>query len=482
MAAPLPAQTLDGTWRLDDVKPFGVTIHTYMVLHQSGSRFDGTVLPNGSWPLPLRNARLEGADLVFGTEWGWNFRVRREGDHLRVTVTYDGGTRRELLGVAASPDELKAPAALPLPALATLPWNGLARTPPMGWNSWNHFAEAVDDRVVRETADAMVASGMAAAGYTYVNIDDTWEAGRDAQGAIVANAKFPDMKALCDYVHARGLKLGLYSSPGPLTCGGYPGSFGHEEQDARTFAAWGVDYLKYDWCSAGRIYPESALRAGYQKMGSALQRCGRPIVFSLCEYGMADVWTWGGDAGGNLWRTSGDIADNWTSMAAIGFNQGRLARYAGPGHWNDPDMLEVGNGGMSAAEYRTHFSLWCMLAAPLIAGNDLRRMGEETRDILTNREVIALDQDPLGAQAVRRIATEGVEIWVKPLSGGAMAVGVFNRNLRDRDGGFLWSQLGLTASPRQVRDLWLHRDIEGAGEGWRTRVPGHGVVVLRVVP
>jgi alpha-galactosidase len=334
--------------------------------------------------------------------------------------------------------------------------------------------------VVRDAADAMVSSGMAAAGYVYVNIDDTWEAGRDAQGNIVPNLKFPDMKALADYVHSKGLKLGIYSSPGPVTCGGYPGSYLHEVQDARTYAAWGIDYLKYDWCSAGRIYHNADLRAIYQRMGDALRHCGRDIVFSLCEYGMGDVWSWAPKVGGNLWRTTGDISDNWKSMSEIGFNQGRLAPYAGPGHWNDPDMLEVGNGGMTADEYRTHFSLWSMLAAPLMAGNDLRTMSQETRGILTNRDVISIDQDPLGKEAVRAFESGGLEVWTRPLAGGALAVGVFNRGAEARQASFAWSRVGLAAAPAGIRDLWSHAELSAAPDGFSGTVPGHGVVLLRV--
>src|SRR5579884_1955950 len=234
----------------------------------------------------------------------------------------------------------------------------IAATPPMGWNSWNHFAERVTDADVRAAADALVSSGMRDAGYIYVNIDDTWEGQRDANGVIHTNSKFPDMKALADYVHSKGLKLGIYSSPGPKTCAGYEGSYGHEEQDAKTYAAWGIDYLKYDWCGARNIYKDDEMQAVYQKMGDALQASGRPIVYSLCQYGRQEVWEWGPDVGGNLWRTTGDIRDSWDSMSKIGFNQDELAPYAAPGHWNDPDMLEIGNGGMTDTEYRTHMSLW----------------------------------------------------------------------------------------------------------------------------
>jgi len=348
----------------------------------------------------------------------------------------------------------------------------------MGWNSWNHFGGAVDDKIVREIADAMVSNGMAAAGYLYINIDDTWEGKRDAEGKIQSNGKFPDMKALADYVHSKGLKIGIYSSPGPVTCGGYLGSYGHEEQDAKTFAKWGIDYLKYDWCSAGRIYPDSAFQPAYQKMGKALQNSGRSIVYSLCQYGGGDVWLWGQKVGGNLWRTTGDIADNWESMSEIGFNQSRLAPYAGPGHWNDPDMLEVGNGGMTQTEYKTHFSLWCLLASPLMAGNDLRKMSPETLEILTNREAIAINQDALGKQGQRVIARDGIELWTKPLQDGSLAIGVFNRNKEEKTGQFTWSEIGLAARPKAVLDLWVHKDLEPSKDAWSGPIPGHGVMLL----
>ena len=261
----------------------------------------------------------------------------------------------------------------------------------MGWNSWNKFRNQVSDKLVREIADAMVANGMQAAGYIYVNIDDTWEDSRDAAGNIQTNEKFPDMKALSDYVHSKGLKLGIYSSPGPKTCASYEGSFQHEEQDAKTYAAWGIDYLKYDWCSATQVYDYHCMPAVYAKMGEALLHCGRPVVYSLCQYGVFKGPTWGQRVGGNLWRTTGDISDSWKSMSHIGFDlQLDLYPYSGPGHWNDPDMLEVGNGGMTNMEYRTHMSLWSLLAAPLLAGNDLRdnERGDTRRYSRRSREVI----------------------------------------------------------------------------------------------
>ncbi len=257
-------------------------------------------------------------------------------------------------------------------------------------------------------------------------IDDGWQGKQDASGVLRPNERFPDMKALADYVHGKGLKLGIYSSPGHRTCGNQEGSYGHEEQDAKMFADWGIDYLKYDWCGAFRIYKNEEMQAVYQKMGALLRQTGRPIVYGLCQYGMADVWKWGPDAGGNLWRTTGDIDDTWPSMEEIGFSQSDLAQWAGPGHWNDPDMLEVGNGGMAHAEYRTHMSLWSLLAAPLLAGNDLRTMSKETLELLINPEVIAIDQDLLGRQG-RRVSQEGK--WrsgPNPLP-RPVAAGLFNR-------------------------------------------------------
>ncbi|HUZ47315.1 MAG TPA: glycoside hydrolase family 27 protein [Terriglobia bacterium] len=381
----------------------------------------------------------------------------------------------------------------------------LASTPPMGWNSWNHFACKVSDAVIREQAAAMASNGMKAAGYEYINIDDCWQGGRDAKGVVHGNARFPDMKALADYVHSKGLKLGIYSSPGPKTCAGYTGSYGHEEQDARTYASWGVDYLKYDWCSAGRIYKPSEMPAIYKKMHEALASTGRPIVFSLCQYGMDNVWRWGASSGGNLWRTTGDIKDDWQRMSRNGFDlQPGLAKYAGPGHWNDPDMLEVGNGGMTEMEDRTHMSLWCMLAAPLIAGNDLTRMSPEALEILTNREVIAVDQDRLGREGYpiahykdgKRITIhvklplprnsklalgggDDQEVWVKPLAGGAMAVALFNRADTPARISVRWREIKMRGTP-QVRDLWAHRDLGRIKNGYSAEVPGHGVVMLRV--
>ncbi len=368
------------------------------------------------------------------------------------------------------------PELLPLPALHKVPDNGLAKTPPMGWNSWNKFRGRVDDAGVRSMADAMVSSGMKDAGYLYVNIDDTWEGARDAQGNIQSNKKFPDMKALADYVHSKGLKLGIYSSPGPNTCAGYEGTLGHEAQDARTWAAWGIDYLKYDWCGARNLYTNEEMQAVYQKMGDALRATGRPIVFSLCQYGNNDVWKWGADVGGNLWRTTGDIRDQWASMTNIGFQQNELAEYARPGHWNDPDMLEIGNGGMSDTEYQTHMSLWSMLAAPLLAGNDLRDMTPAIKAILLNREAIAVDQDKEGKQGHRAWSSGDREIWVRDLAGGGKAVAVFNRGGEAAQVAAKWSDLQMRA-PSRGRDVWSHTDVMFQGPELSATVSSHGVVM-----
>jgi alpha-galactosidase len=365
----------------------------------------------------------------------------------------------------------------------------LATTPPMGWNSWNHFAEKVTDADVRAAADAMVSSGMRDAGYIYVNIDDTWEGQRDAQGNIQTNSKFPDMKALSDYVHSKGLKLGIYSSPGPKTCGGYVASYGHEQQDANTYAKWGVDYLKYDLCSYGPIMVKEAkgdkqkelvlMQQAYTKMHNALLNTRRPIVYSLCQYGMFDVWKWGPTVGGNLWRTTGDVNDSYARMSKIGFGQAGLSKYAGPGHWNDPDMLEVGNGHMTPDEYRTHMSLWSILAAPLLAGNDLSKMDDTTKSILMNKDVIAVDQDALGKQGDRVGAAGMFEVWMKPLTGGDKAVALFNRGTAAHPITVQLASVGFNGSAH-ARDLWLHKDLGTVNRSYTATVPSHGVVMLRL--
>ncbi len=379
----------------------------------------------------------------------------------------------------------------------------LALTPPMGWNSWNGYGLDVNDAKLRATADAMLAQGLTAHGWSYVNIDDGWESSaRKPNGHIASNEKFPDMKALGDYLHQRGIRFGIYSSPGPLTCGRFLGSFEHERQDADEYARWGIDYLKYDLCSyEDHMSKDKTLeefQKPYQLMGEALRSQTRDIIFSMCEYGKQDVWTWGAKMRGNVWRTSGDIEDTWESTATIGFAQDKMAPFAGPGYWNDPDMLVVGDVGWGGAlhpsrltpdEQYSHISLWSLLAAPLLLGNDLTSLDEFTRNLLTNDEVIAVDQDPLGHAARQVLNHDGWQVWARPLNDGRHAIGIFNldakfRELRidPRETGLkdLWfKQLGLKVGS-QLRDLWRQKDLGTLGEDFVARVPAHGVLLLSV--
>jgi alpha-galactosidase len=366
--------------------------------------------------------------------------------------------------------------------------NGLARTPPMGWNSWNKFQCNVSEDLIKQAADAMVASGMRNAGYQYVVIDDCWQVDRDPQGNIVADAKrFPSgIKAVADDVHGKGLKFGIYSDAGTGTCQNRPGGRGYEFQDARQYAAWGVDYLKYDWCN----HSTQDSQASYSIMRDALKKSGRPIVFSLCEWGSTKPWLWAADVG-NLWRATGDIIDKWdgtVKWGGMGVVQildavDGLESYAGPGHWNDPDMLEVGNGGLSLSEARAHFSMWCLLAAPLMAGNDIRSMSADIRDILTNKEVIAIDQDPLGREGRRVKRTDGLEVWAKQLADGGRAVALLNRSAAEANITVAWTDLGYPEHvAAKVRDLWAKKDLGEATGSFSASVPSHGVMLVRVEP
>ncbi len=365
--------------------------------------------------------------------------------------------------------------------------NGLAQTPPMGWNSWNKFACNVNEGVIRATADAIASNGMKDAGYEYVVIDDCWHGTRDANGFITEDRqRFPSgLKALGDYIHSKGLKFGIYSDAGTKTCGGRPGSQGHEYQDAIQYARWGVDYLKYDWCSTGSRNAEEA----YATMADALKASGRAILFSMCEWGNNRPWLWGQKIG-NMWRTTGDITDKWTGkhnyswgVASIVDMNEPLWPYAGPGHWNDPDMLEVGNGGLTDTEYRAHFSLWAMMAAPLIAGNDVANMNQATRDILLNREVIAVDQDKLGQQG-RRVARDGTsEVWVKQMADGGRTLLLWNRGEAPARITAEWTMLGLPAATKlKVRDLWAHKDLGRLSRRYSAEVAPHGVAMVRLQP
>jgi alpha-galactosidase len=394
--------------------------------------------------------------------------------------------------LAQAPKAAQAQTAPTRPVQKSASPQAVALTPPMGWNSWNYFAGKVTDQDIRNAADAMVATGMKDAGYEYINIDDTWEGERDANGVLHTNSKFPDMKALADYVHSKGLKLGIYSSPGPKTCAGFAGSLDHELQDAQLYASWGIDYLKYDLCS---FIPEvmekqapndpaaqmKLMIGAYDKMHKALASTGRPIVYSLCQYGWDAVWEWGPSVGANLWRATDDIQHNWNSIYTLLNEQQGLAKYAAPGHWNDPDMLEVGNGKLSLGENRAHFSMWAMLAAPLLAGNDLHNMKPEIAAILTNHEVIAIDQDKLGREATHIYSDGEVDVWARHLSGGAMAVAVLNAGSpRYSTHPFHLSlaKLGLHGT-QQGKDLWTGKDIE-LTDNMPLEIPGHDILLVRI--
>jgi alpha-galactosidase len=368
----------------------------------------------------------------------------------------------------------------------------IALTPPMGWNSWNCFAGAVSSDKVKAAAEAMVAKGLINHGWSYINIDDCWQAGRDANGKILANEKFPDMKQLTDYIHGLGLKAGTYSSPGPKTCAGFTGSYQHEDLDAARYAEWGFDYLKYDWCSYGEIAPKNPslaeMKKPYQVMRAALDKVPRDIVYSLCQYGMGKVWEWGGEVGGNCWRTTGDITDTWRSLASIGFSQAGHEKLIGPGHWNDPDMLIVGYVGWSANvrptrlspnEQYTHISLWCLLSSPLLIGCDMTRLDDFTLNLLTNDEVLEVNQDPLGRQASRISKQGNLEVWAKDMEDGTKAVGLFNRGDTETMVTAKWADLDLRGK-HVVRDLWRQKDLGKYDVEFSTQVPRHGVVLVKI--
>ena len=359
----------------------------------------------------------------------------------------------------------------------------------MGWNSWNHYGARITDAEVRATADAVASNGMREAGYLYINIDDGWQGERDADGILHGNARFPDMKALADYVHSRGLKIGIYSSPGEKSCGGFAGGKGHEQQDADTFAAWGMDYLKYDICTlrldlarethGDPVQARGMMETAFRRMHEALLSTHRPVVYSISQHGLSAGWTWAPSIGAQLWRTGDDVYDNFESIAAIGFAQAGLARFAGPGHWNDPDMLEVGNGKLSADESRTQMSLWSLLAAPLLAGNDVQHVKPDELAILTNREVLALDQDAAGLQGDRVWSQGPLEIWARTLKDGTKAVGLFNRNA-GATAMTLDLRLFGAVEATSVRDLWQHLDLPAIHDRQTFLVPRHGVVLLKM--
>jgi len=374
----------------------------------------------------------------------------------------------------------------------------IALTPPMGWNSWNCWGLSVDETKVLASARAMRDKGLIEHGWQYINIDDGWEIPgdqepkRDREGNILTNSKFPDMKRLGDSLHAMGLKFGIYSSPGPLTCGGYTGSYGHEQQDARSWASWGIDYLKYDWCSYDHIAKDTSLeerQKPYRVMRAALDKVDRDIVYSLCQYGMSHVWTWGAVVGGNLWRTTGDITDTWESLKGIGFSQIADAPFAGPGHWNDPDMLVVGWVGwgpsvhpthLTPDEQYTHISLWCLLSAPLLLGCDLQHLDTFTLSLLTNDEVLAVDQDPLGQQAVPLVIDGNIQVWGKEMSDGSLALGIFN--LGETTVTYPLDLYKVSSTGHvNVRDLWRQKNLGEMFDTFQSNIPAHGVILVKFV-
>ena len=366
-------------------------------------------------------------------------------------------------------------------------FKGLAPTPPMGWNSWNTFEVRIDEQLINEIADALIASGMQDAGYQYLVLDDGWEAmERDRLGNLVPDpVRFPSgMKALGDYLHAKGFKFGIHNCAGTKTCAGYPGGRGHEFQDARIYAAWGVDYLKYDWCYHGTANAEET----YKTMRDALYAAGRPVVFSLCEWGNNKPWLWAEDVG-HLWRTTGDVTDcfDCQEVYSMGWkvildSQVGIEQYAGPDHWNDPDMLEVGNPGLTLAESRAQFSLWCILAAPLMAGNDVRNMSNEIHDILANKEVIAMDQDPLGKQGYQFMTQPGKQIWAKELSNGEWGVCFLNTGDNNMTIRVNWNHLSFLTGTYQIRDLWQKKNLGTTEKKFEALIAPHDVILLKLSP
>jgi alpha-galactosidase len=387
----------------------------------------------------------------------------------------------------------------------------LALTPHMGWNSWYVWENNVTDKIIRNAADAMVSSGLIQHGYQYINIDDCWAVKpgasdpslggepRDAEGKVNANSRFPDMKALTDYIHSKGLKAGIYTSPGPLTCAGHVGAYQHEESDARRFAEWGFDFLKYDWCSYGDIVKQpnrAQLIQPYKVMGDILHGLNRDVVLNLCQYGMGNVWEWGKEAGGHSWRTAGDLGGSFEGIPAALFRDGfdvyarnQLNRFGGPGGWNDPDYLLLGYlsnwkgktvpSPLTPNEQYTHVSLWCLLAAPLILSGDITRLDDFTLNLLSNDEVLDIDQDVLGKPASRAAVDDEREVWVKELEGGAKAVGLFNRGEMEATVTVKWSAVGLQ-TPQKIRDLWRQRDLGTFEREFKTDVPRHGVILIRM--
>ena len=477
---PLPVRprTLDAAPRLrlipDSALP---AIHGARIVGATPGRPFLFLIPaTGTGPLTYTAKNLP-AGLSLNPQTGIISGVLRKAGETSTTLTVRGpkGSATRRLSIIGGPHRL-------------------ALTPPMGWNSWNVWGTTVDDAKVRAAADVMLASGLARHGFQFINIDDGWQAGRDEQGTILPNTKFPNLKATADYVHSRGLKFGIYSSPGPKTCGGYAGSYQHEAQDARSYAAWGVDYLKYDWCSYNGVvsgdHSLPSLQKPYILMQTALDKTNRDILYSLCQYGWGDVWKWGAapKVGGNAWRTTDDIQDNWGSMHSIYESQAGHEQYAGPGHWNDPDMLMVGVVGfgnthpthLKPNEQILHVSMWCLLSAPLLIGCDMTKLDPFTQALLSNDEALDINQDPLGkpAQLVSSELQVG-EVWARPLFDGTRAVGLVNPNPWASTITVRWADLGLSG-PQPARDLWMHENLGKLSQSYSVSVPAHGVVLLKI--
>ena len=505
--APVGATELAGTWLGPPPNayffPPGTKISGYpninafterVVFVRKGGVLSGTLLSmDGS--SPLRHLRVQRRTISFAVvrpQYAEKFHGRIRGNELRLVVvikdagqtfsmaaTYRRASAEDLRIVAEGP--VYSFAKLPLPPLRDVPQDNLAPTPPMGTG----ILVVPSDAEVRKVADEMVANGMRDAGYVYIQIDEGWQGRRDAQGNVHANENFPDMKALADYVHSKGLKLGLYSSPGPAACYGYAGSYGHEAQDARSYAQWGIDYLKYDWCSAGEIYhTREELQAAYQKMGEALRAAHRPILYGLCEYGLFDVSSWGRKVGANLWRTTGDIdiGHRWDSIVSNGFEHNGKLTHAGADGWNDPDDLLIGKSGMSIDEDQTQMTLWSIMAAPLFVGlanNPMAAWTPAVKAILMNKEVIAVNQDAMGIQGRLVLHRGPIEVWTKRLSGGSTAVAAFNLGKKAREVHIRWRELDL-GKVRGVRDLWRKRDLGTLPGGYEGALPVHGAVLLKV--
>lgn len=505
--APVGATELAGTWLGPPPNayffPPGTKISGYpnvnafterVVFVRKGGVLSGTLLSmDGN--SPLRHLRVQRQTISFAVvkpQYTEDFHGRIRGSELQLVVvikdagqtfsmpaTYTRASAEDLSVVAKGP--VYSFAKLPLPPLQDISQGGVAPTPPMGTG----ILAVSSDAAVRKVADEMVAMGLRDAGYVYIQLDEGWQGRRDAQGNMHPNENFPDMKALADYVHEKGLKLGLYSSPGPAACYGYAGSYGHEEQDAKSYAAWGIDYLKYDWCSAGEIYhTRQELQAAYQKMGAALRATHRPILYGLCEYGLFNVSSWGKQVGANLWRTTGDIdiGNRWDSIVSNGFEHNGKLSHSGPDGWNDPDDLLVGKSGMTIDEDRTQMTLWSIMAAPLLVGlanNPMDAWTPAVKDILLNKEVIAVDQDALGIQGHVVLHRGPLQVWTRRLSDGTTAVGLFNMGGKARVVHVRWQELKL-GNVRSVRDLWRKSDLGSLPDGYEGTLPVHGAALLKV--